>query len=77
VVAPTRHSIEIAQNSSSRKRFNEFPPQNASRCEPVNVAVCQLKRFGLFARLGEETFFPTPGAAISSCLKTGKVDWAD
>jgi hypothetical protein len=36
----------------------------------------KLKRFGLFARLGEETFFPTPGAAFSH-LKTCKLDWAD
>ena len=37
----------------------------------------KLKRFGLFARLGEETFFPTLGAAVSSYLKTHSVDWAD
>ena len=30
----------------------------------------KLKRFGLFARLGEETFFPTVDAAVSSYLKT-------
>ena len=37
----------------------------------------KLKRFGLFARLGEETFFPTLGAAVKSYLKTHPVDWAD
>ena len=37
----------------------------------------KLKRFGLFARLGEETFFPTLGAAVSSYLKTYTVDWDD
>ncbi len=37
----------------------------------------KLKRFGLFARLGEETFFPTMGAAVSSYLKTHPVDWVD
>ena len=37
----------------------------------------KLKRFGLFARLGEETFFPTLGAAVSSYLKTHPVDWVD
>ena len=35
--------------------------------EPVKD---KLKRFGLFARLGEETFFPTVDAAVSSYLKT-------
>ena len=37
----------------------------------------KLKRFGLFARLGEETFFPTLGAAVSGYLKTHPVDWVD
>jgi hypothetical protein len=31
-------------NISSRNGFNDFPPQNASRCEPVNVAVCRRFR---------------------------------
>ena len=34
----------------------------------------KLKRFGLFARFGEEAFFPTLGAAVSSYLKTHRVD---
>jgi MFS superfamily sulfate permease-like transporter len=37
----------------------------------------KLKRFGLFARLGEETFFPTLGAAVSDYLKTHAVEWDD
>jgi high affinity sulfate transporter 1 len=37
----------------------------------------KLKRFGLFARLGEETFFPTIGAAVSRYLATHPVDWVD
>jgi high affinity sulfate transporter 1 len=37
----------------------------------------KLKRFGLFSRLGEETFFPTVGAAVSSYLATHAVDWVD
>ena len=30
----------------------------------------KLKRFGLFARFGEETFFPTIGEAVSRYLET-------
>ena len=30
--------------TSSRNRFNDFPPQNASRCEPVNVGICRRFR---------------------------------
>ena len=37
----------------------------------------KLKRFGLFARLGEEAFFPTIGAAVSRYLETHAVDWVD
>jgi high affinity sulfate transporter 1 len=37
----------------------------------------KLKRFGLFAQLGEETFFPTVGAAVSRYLKTHSVEWED
>jgi MFS superfamily sulfate permease-like transporter len=37
----------------------------------------KLKRFGLFARLGERFFFPTLGAAVSGYLETHSVDWVD
>ena len=37
----------------------------------------KLKRFGLFAQLGEEHFFPTIGAAVSSYLESHAVDWVD
>jgi MFS superfamily sulfate permease-like transporter len=37
----------------------------------------KLKRFGLFARLGEAAFFPTIGAAVHRYLETHSVDWVD
>jgi high affinity sulfate transporter 1 len=40
----------------------------------------KLKRFGLFARFGEEKFFPTIGAAVSSYLESQqihRIDWED
>jgi high affinity sulfate transporter 1 len=40
----------------------------------------KLKRFGLFARLGEHSFFPTIGEAVSRYLEINKVeqeDWGD
>jgi high affinity sulfate transporter 1 len=37
----------------------------------------KLKRFGLFERLGDETFFPTIGVAVSSYLRTHPVEWQD
>jgi len=37
----------------------------------------KLKRFGLFARIGEEFFFPTLGSAVSSYLERQDVEWED
>jgi len=37
----------------------------------------KLKRFGLFAQLGEQYFFPTIGAAVSSYLEINEVEWED
>jgi high affinity sulfate transporter 1 len=37
----------------------------------------KLKRFGLFARLGEHSFFPTIGVAVSRYLEINKVEWED
>jgi MFS superfamily sulfate permease-like transporter len=37
----------------------------------------KLKRFGLFAIFGEEKFFPTNGAAVSSYLRSHDVHWID
>lgn len=37
----------------------------------------KLKRFGLFARLGEERFFPTIGEAVSSYVTAYDVAWVD
>jgi high affinity sulfate transporter 1 len=37
----------------------------------------KLKRFGLFARLGEKTFFATVGEAVSAYLATHDVEWVD
>ena len=37
----------------------------------------KLKRFGLFAQLGEAAFFPTIGTTVSRYLETHAVDWVD
>lgn len=36
-----------------------------------------LKRFGLLTTLGEQSFFPTVGAAVNAYLDTHPVDWMD
>lgn len=37
----------------------------------------KLKRFGLFAQIGEKNFFPTIGAAVGAFLDIFDVDWVD
>jgi high affinity sulfate transporter 1 len=37
----------------------------------------KLKRFGLFTQIGERSFFPTIGAAVSFYLESHAVDWVD
>lgn len=37
----------------------------------------KLRRFGLFAQLGKEMFFPTVGEAVSGYLETHSVQWVD
>ena len=37
----------------------------------------KLKRFGLFTRLGEQTFFATIDEAVSAYLATHPVQWVD
>jgi high affinity sulfate transporter 1 len=37
----------------------------------------KLKRFGIFAQIGEAFFFPTIDAAVSGYLEHHKVDWID
>jgi high affinity sulfate transporter 1 len=37
----------------------------------------KLKRFGLFSRLGEETFFPTVGESVNAYLARHPVEWKD
>jgi len=37
----------------------------------------KLKRFGLYAQLGESYFFPTIGSAVSRYLEVTNVEWND
>ena len=50
---------EWYRNTSSRNRFNDFPPQNASRCEPISVGICRRFRGDLtqFLHSSERHFY--------------------
>jgi hypothetical protein len=36
-----------------------------------------LKRYGLFTKLGTESFFPTVGEAVDGYLAAHRVEWTD
>jgi len=48
-----------------------------SFAELKDPAKDKLKRFGLFTQIGEKSFFPTIGAAVSSYLQSHTVNWVD
>jgi high affinity sulfate transporter 1 len=58
---------DTLQNAGIELRFAEMK-------DPVKD---KLKRFGLFARFGEQTFFATLGEAVSAYLVTHPVEWVD
>jgi MFS superfamily sulfate permease-like transporter len=37
----------------------------------------KLKRFGLFAHFGEDTFFATIGEAVSTYISKYNIEWSD
>ena len=37
----------------------------------------KLRRFGLFARLGEHAFFATVGQAVKAYVDAYRIDWRD
>jgi hypothetical protein len=37
----------------------------------------KLKRFGIFTRIGEQSFFPTIGEAVNAYLESHAVKWVD
>lgn len=59
--------FEILQQSGTKLYFSEMK-------DPVKD---KLKRFELFDRLGQDSFFPTVGAAVKSYIDTHEVDWKD
>ena len=70
-------SARVADDTGVRSKLAglTYPSARKSRRVLLKGPVKdKLKRFGLFARLGEETFCPTLSPAISSYPQD---DWAD
>jgi MFS superfamily sulfate permease-like transporter len=72
-------SVDVTANDSVeelRKSLKEsgIELRFAELKDPVKD---KLKRFGLYAELGEDAFFPTLGEAVHTYLQTHDVDWVD
>jgi high affinity sulfate transporter 1 len=80
VAAEPVTSVDVTAADTIAELDEELHAQGIEFCfaELKDPVKDKLKRFGLFARLGENYFFPTIGAAVSSYLETNNdVEWQD
>jgi MFS superfamily sulfate permease-like transporter len=79
VAAEPVTSVDITACDMVAELDETLHAQNIELCfaklkDPVKD---KLKRFGLFAQLGENHFFPTIGVAVSCYLEINNVAWED
>jgi len=79
VAAAPVTSIDVSASDSLADLIEALRAKGISFCfaELKDPVKDKLKRFGLFAELGESTFCPTVGAAVESYLETHDVKWID
>ena len=79
VAAEPVTSVDVTAADVVAELDNVLHEQNIELCfaELKDPVKDKLKRFGLFARFGEQSFFPTIGAAVATYLETHDVDWVD
>jgi high affinity sulfate transporter 1 len=80
VAAEPVTSVDVTAADTIAELDEELHAQGIEFCfaELKDPVKDKLKRFGLFAQFGENYFFPTIGAAVSSYLETNNdVEWQD
>jgi high affinity sulfate transporter 1 len=80
VAAEPVTSVDVTAADTIAELDGELHAQGIEFCfaELKDPVKDKLKRFGLFAQFGENYFFPTVGAAVSSYLETNNdVKWQD
>jgi high affinity sulfate transporter 1 len=80
VAAEPVTSVDVTAADTIAELDGELHAQGIEFCfaELKDPVKDKLKRFGLFAQFGENYFFPTIGAAVSSYLETNNdVKWQD
>ena len=79
VAAEPVTSIDVTASDSLAELIEALRTKGITFCfaefkDPVKD---KLKRFGLFAELGEAAFFPTVGTAVKRYLEMHRVEWVD
>ena len=79
VAAEPVTSVDVSAGDTVAELDETLHAQGIELCfaELKDPVKDKLKRFGLFAQLGEQYFFPTIGAAVSSYLESHDVEWED
>jgi anti-anti-sigma regulatory factor len=79
VAAEPVTSVDVSAGDAVAELDEALHAQGIELCfaELKDPVKDKLKRFGLFSQLGEQYFFPTVGAAVSSYLEIHDVEWED
>jgi high affinity sulfate transporter 1 len=79
VAAEPVTSVDVTACDTIAELDEALRPRGIELCfaELKDPVKDKLKRFGLYAQLGEAHFFPTLGSAVSSYLKIHNVGWED
>jgi MFS superfamily sulfate permease-like transporter len=79
VAAEPVTSVDVSAGDTVAELDETLHAQGIDLCfaELKDPVKDKLKRFGLFSQLGEQYFFPTIGAAVSSYLEIHDVEWED
>jgi len=79
VAAEPVTSVDVSAGDTVAELDETLHAQGIELCfaELKDPVKDKLKRFGLFSQLGEQYFFPTIGAAVSSYLEIHDVEWED
>lgn len=79
VTAEPVTDVDITAAEMLRDLDEELQKANIELCfaEMKGPVKDQLKKYGLFSRLGSHNFFPTIGKAVHAYLDRYKVDWKD
>jgi high affinity sulfate transporter 1 len=79
VAAEPVTSVDVSAGDTVAELDEALHAQGIELCfaELKDPVKDKLKRFGLFSQLGEQYFFPTIGAAVSSYLEINDVEWED